>query len=353
MKKINPTEAAARAAERERVEALAAAAEENGQKVKFLFVERGGAPPAEKVLAAVLDTIEKNVSNAVALTTNHARQQERIERQSELESVVLSHEESLIEMQARFKAKLDAELKRITEVADRETKALQAESRRAAESAERAIAKLESQLEGEAKRAEAAESKCGLVMDKLSTVREAASKLRRALTSSRRKVEALEEERQRPPPSSAVPVYQEEDVEELETIIGHLTARLKEFEGNEREYARNKKAVANMEEKFRERSVLKEEVKAKDKIIEDLRKEVEDLRALKVREPRFKIARDLSLPGRPYDPYFVDVITPALINTEATPDQICTILRKIRQLKTALPPPSARVNEQLCQGWVT
>ena len=352
MKKINPTEAAARAAERERVEALAAAAEENGQKVKFLFVERGGAPPAEKVLAAVLDTIEKNVSNAVALTTNHARQQERIERQSELESVVLSHEESLIEMQARFKAKRDAELKRITEVADRETKALQAESRRAAESAERAIAKLESQLEGEAKRAEAAESKCGLVMDKLSTAREAASKLRRALTSSRRKVEALEEERQRPPPSSAVPVYQEEDVEELETIIGHLTARLKEFEGNEREYARNKKAVANMEEKFRERSVLKEEVKAKEKIIEDLRKEVEDLRALKVREPRFKIARDLSLPGRPYDPYFVDVITPALINTEATPDQICTILRKIQQLKTALPPPPARVNVQLCQGWV-
>jgi predicted RNase H-like nuclease (RuvC/YqgF family) len=104
----------------------------------------------------VLDTIEKNVSNAVALTTNHARQQERIERQSELESVVLSHEESLIEMKERFKAKLDAELKRITEVADRETKA-----RRAAESAERAIAKIESQLEGEAKRAEAAESdKC-------------------------------------------------------------------------------------------------------------------------------------------------------------------------------------------------
>jgi len=204
MKQINPTEAAARAAERERVESLAAAAEENGQKVKFLFVERGGAPQAEKALAAVLDTIEKKVSNVVTLTTNHARQQERIERQSELESVVLSHEESLIEMQARFKAKLDAELKRITEVADRETKALQAESRRAAESAERAIAKIESQLEGEAKRAEAAESKCGLVMDKLSTVREAASKLRRALTSSRRKVEALEEERQRPPPSSAV-----------------------------------------------------------------------------------------------------------------------------------------------------
>jgi hypothetical protein len=77
-------------------------------------------------------------------------------------------------------------------------------------------------------------------------------------------------------------------------------------------------------------------------LIEELRKEVEALRALKVKEPRFKIARDPSLPGRPYDPYFVDVITPALINTMATPDQICTILRKIRPYKLpCLPRPPA------------
>ena len=78
----------------------------------------------------MLDTIEKKVSNVVTLTTSHARQQERIERKSELEAVVLSQEGSLIEIKARFKAQLDAELKRMTEVADREAKALQAESRR-------------------------------------------------------------------------------------------------------------------------------------------------------------------------------------------------------------------------------
>jgi len=130
MNKTNPTEAAARAAERERVKALAAAAAENGQKVKLVFVERRWASPAEKALAAVLDTIEKKVSNVVNLTTSHARQQERIERKSELEAVVLSQDGSLIEIKARFKAQLDAELKRMTEVADREAKALQAESRR-------------------------------------------------------------------------------------------------------------------------------------------------------------------------------------------------------------------------------
>jgi hypothetical protein len=282
------------------------------------------------------------MSNVVTLTTNHARQQERIERQSELEAVVLSHEESLIEIQARLKAELDAELKRMTEVADREAKALQAESRRAAESAEQAIAKIESQLAGEAKRADAAEAKCCLARDKLSTAREEASKLRRALTLSRRKVMALEELRQRPPPPSAVTVYDEEYIVELETIIGDLTSKLKECEGNERKCARTKKAVANMQPKFRECVELKAEVKAKDKVIEELRKEVEALRALKVKEPRFKIARDPSLPGRPYDPYFVDVITPALINTMATPDQICTILRKIRPYKLpCLPRPPA------------
>jgi uncharacterized protein YhaN len=342
MNKINPTEAAAHAAERERVAVQAVMAAEKGREVEYVFVERGGARPAAKALGAVLDTIEQKVSAVVTQTVDHALQQERIERQAELESVVLAHEESSIKSNARFKAKLDAERKRMAEAADREARALQAESRRAAESAADRQANIESQLADETKRANAAEAKIATVRAELSSARERASKLRRALASYRRKVEALEEERQRrPPPSSAVPVYQEEDVEEFETIIGHLTAKLKEFEGNEREYARNKQAVANMQEKFRERSVLKEEVKAQEKIIEALRKEVEDLRALKVREPRFKIARDPSKPGRPYDPYFVDVITPALINTEATPDQICTILRKIRQHKTALPPPPA------------
>jgi len=94
IKKINPTEAAACAAERERVAAEAAAAVENGRKVQFVFVERGGARPAEKALTAVLETIEKNVSAVVTQTVDHARQQERIERQSELESVVLKHEEA-------------------------------------------------------------------------------------------------------------------------------------------------------------------------------------------------------------------------------------------------------------------
>jgi hypothetical protein len=60
-----------------------------------------------------------------------------------------------------------------------------------------------------------------------------------------------------------------------------------------------------MKAKFRERLELKEELKAKEKTIEVLQKEVGDLRAMKVREPRFKIERDPSKTGRPYDPYFV------------------------------------------------
>jgi hypothetical protein len=104
IKKINPTEAAACAAERERVAAEAAAAVENGRKVQFVFVERVGARPAEKALTAVLETIEKNVSTVVTQTVDHARQQERIERQSELESVVLKHEEAFIKAEAKFKA---------------------------------------------------------------------------------------------------------------------------------------------------------------------------------------------------------------------------------------------------------
>ena len=101
IKKNNTTEAAACAAERERVAAEAAAAMENGRKVQFVFVERGGARPAEKALTAVLETIEKNVSTFVTQTVDHARQQERIERQAELESGVLAHEESSIKSEVK------------------------------------------------------------------------------------------------------------------------------------------------------------------------------------------------------------------------------------------------------------
>ena len=305
IKKINPTEAAACAAERERVAAEAAAAVENGRKVQFVFVERVGARPAEKALTAVLETIEKNVSTTVTQIVDHARHQGRIERQSELESDVLKHEEAFNKAEAKFKASVEALKTHWKKSADQEADAHLTEALRTAERLDRIIEELKAKRDDKARQAEKAEAKIIIAKDKLSGVRETVWKLRRALASSRRKVKELEELQQRPPPSSTVPVYDEEDVEDLETIIGDLTAKLKEFEGNERECARNRQEVANMKAKFRERLELKEELKAKEKTIEVLQKEVGDLRAMKVREPRFKIERDPSKTGRPYDPYFV------------------------------------------------
>ncbi len=42
--------------------------------------------------------------------------------------------------------------------------------------------------------------------------------------------------------------------------------------------------------------------------------------------PLFKIERDESKPGAPYDPYFENVIAPAMLDSGATSKQINTII---------------------------
>ena len=42
--------------------------------------------------------------------------------------------------------------------------------------------------------------------------------------------------------------------------------------------------------------------------------------------PLFNIKRDKSKPGAPYDPYFENVIAPAMLDSGATPKQINTII---------------------------
>ena len=124
----------------------------------------------------------------------------------------------------------------------------------------------------------------------------------------------------------------------MEDVIGEITKELAELKAvhkhDEVEYERNRSAVANFRSKYREltdlrqqRSKLEAEVHScavRDGAGRPRPRLTRMPGAFKL--PLFKIERDKSKPGAPYDPYFENVIAPAMLDSGATPKQINTII---------------------------
>jgi chromosome segregation ATPase len=130
------------------------------------------------------------------------------------------------------------------------------------------------------------------------------------------------------------------EVEEYESMIGELTEELREFRAKDLEYGRTKAAVANFRGKYAELQSLREEMRRLHKEIERLQAErgsVEE--AVKDRisiflpgdhreVPLNDIKKVGSSKTAPYSAFFSEVIAPAMMNTGASPEQICSVIRK-------------------------
>ena len=140
--------------------------------------------------------------------------------------------------------------------------------------------------------------------------------------------------------SSSTITYSEEEVEEMEGVIGEITKELAELKAvhkhDEVEYERNRSAVANFRSKYRELTDLRQQRSKLEAEVQQVKAQLEMERAdhgpgsprmpgaFKV--PLFNIKRDKSKPGAPYDQYFENVIAPAMLDSGATPKQINTII---------------------------
>ena len=119
----------------------------------------------------------------------------------------------------------------------------------------------------------------------------------------------------------------------MEGVIAEFTTELRELRGaakaKEREFERNRGAVANMGSKYVELAELRDTLKVLTTKITSLEAELAVARSNPLpgfEVPLYDIRRDASKRGAPYPRYFEDVIVPAMLNTGATPDQINEII---------------------------
>jgi chromosome segregation ATPase len=222
-----PLVAADRAADRARVAAEATAASSALRtNPVFVFVERGGSASAATAVSAIVGKLES--------------------ASAELEAA----EEKTAEMKKRLQ-----ELK--AGQSDRE-----AEVRRFAKESAREIAHLQVLLAGEQKRADAAVAKKSVMSEAKDEALHKARIFQQSLTRLQEKLAVIEAK-----PSSSDPgmTWDEEDVLDMESAIAQLTTELRDLKGvakaNQREFERNRGAVANMGGKYIELAELRETVK--------------------------------------------------------------------------------------------
>ena len=203
---------------------------------------------------------------------------------------------------------------------------------RIAKEAAQEIAHLQGLLAGEQKRADAAETRKSEVSEAKAGALHKARLLQKSLTRLQEKLAKIEE---KPSSCPSDMTWDEDDVLEMEGVIAELTTELRELKGeakaNQREFERNRGAVANMGGKYIELAELRETVKVLTAKITSLDAELVVVRSNPLpgfEVPLYDIRRDASKRGAPYSRYFEDVIVPAMLNTGATPDQINEIIRK-------------------------
>ena len=318
MDRIDPIQASTRAASRARVEIEALAAEtSNGVKATFIFVERGGSASAAAAVSGIMSKLESELGARVGEVAHLARCEASAAHQAELEVAGLETagiEKKLSELKAR---QLDHE----------------AEARRFAKEAAREIAHLQGLLAGEQKRADAADASKSVMSEAKAEALHKAKMFQKSLIRLQEKFAEIEAK----PSSSGIGMtWDEEDVLEMEGVIAELTTELRELRGaakaKEREFERNRGAVANMGSKYVELAELRDTVKVLTTKITSLEAELAVARSNPLpgfEVPLYDIRRDASKRGAPYPRYFEDVIVPAMLSTGATPDQINEIISKL------------------------
>ena len=233
----------------------------------------------------------------------------------------------------RATATVEAQVKRhLLEVTAREAKR-RAEDVKSA----RDLADLQRRLGGALGRADKAEAKIGALTESLS---ESRSDLRRKVASLRRTI-GTGEERLREiqdakasssSASSSATTYTEDEVEEMETVMGDLTAQLAEVKKlrkhDEAEYDRTRQAVAGFRLKYLARRTPRNNLALHSQV--QLLTAERDERGPPPLIPLASLVSQVisSTSGgtRPRrwapSPLFADLITPAMLDTGATSEQI-------------------------------
>ena len=318
---INPDGGLARAADRARVETEVASAAVALHEVQYVFVERKGAAPAAAAVSRIMDKLESQLGAQVGNVAKMARRDASASSQVEIETAATEIEALVDELRQMKKRAADA-----------------------AADAKQQIVALEAKLASSAGETKAAEAKTAVAVAKIAAMTEAKGEasqrtkmVAQNLARAQKRFADLDAKAgSRSCSSSGGEVtWDEEEVIELEGHIGELTVEVRELRRevgkSKGEYKRNRAAVANFIGKYRELEELKVCVKAERAKIELLTAEVEELRASPLpgrTVPLFDIRRDTTKRGGPYDPYFEDLIAPAMLNTGATPKQINEIIRK-------------------------
>ena len=222
MRRIDPVALADRLVDRERAKAETSASEAAGHVVDIVFVERGGSASARKALVKITHKLEgaRHLHMQIILLTGADTQGDG----------------------TKATASLHAEIKQCAEAEEKRA----AKRRREDEETALVVADLQARLEASEERAD--------------NVRPRPTPLK---TEARKKSDALQhslaraEERFRDiqaaketviGPSSGAITYTEDEVEEMEVVIGDLTRQLYEMrkvrKHDEIEYARNRSAVS-------------------------------------------------------------------------------------------------------------
>ena len=154
-------------------------------------------------------------------------------------------------------ATLQAELKRhAVEGEEREVK-----RRREDEETAKVVADLEARLEASEERADEAEAKAEALKTE---ARWNSKRLHESLARAQKRLDEIETSKTSGASSSTI-TYSEEEVEEMEGVIGEITKELAELKKtrkhNETEYERNRMAVAHFRAKYSELADLRERCK--------------------------------------------------------------------------------------------
>ena len=199
-----------------------------------------------------------------------------------------------------------------------EVEALEAARRAEDEAQERIfkkeMARMQAQLEDTEGRATKAEAKVAALADSRADLRRKVHALQRSIGRGEERLREIEDSRvSSSGASSSTITFTEDEVEEMEGVMGDLTAQLAELsklrKGDEAEYDRNRQAVAGFRGKYRE---LAEQTRANILLqakVQTLQAELDQRAPLVPRVCRathgvtnFDIKRDRSQRGAPYPP---------------------------------------------------
>jgi len=207
-----------------------------------------------------------------------------------------------------------AALEALTKRHAAKVKDLEATRRAEDEEVAREFADLEAQLKGAEGRACKAEAQADALADSRADLRRKIHALQRSIGRGEERLREIEDSRvSSSGASSSTITFTEDEVEEMEGVMGDLTAQLAELsklrKGDEAEYDRNRQAVAGFRGKYRE---LAEQTRANILLqakVQTLQAELDQRAPLVTRVCRathgvtnFDIKRDRSQRGAPYPP---------------------------------------------------